>query len=370
MTSILISVLLVLGAVACGGLDVRLECVAEAYRGPGLQGWKGYTLDELSLPSLGTLHFTLAFPGSWQLEACCQKLQLKFDHEDLESLLEDQGYLLPKAEWTLCSQDMRLYTCYGFLAGDIKIHRSQIPRGSWWLNVQHCFQPFKDAISYELWTFGEAISSAARTPRYSGTSKVMDVALQSNQRKPAPSYPCLVDGHVNTDDQWFGYLAKMDIPKDSSISYRFVFSMEEPSNEAPLTVLFYTQSDLDSVKNQNTCEGRTSILTTPQNSYKLLPLSISNVWSGCLVDNFNGTATYICEGGRTLAEKQTLNVAVSNCKLTKGLKFNYFLEFLNFQSCPSEPETLGQRLVSTGATLHCMLTLVKLLTLITVIGFS
>ena len=149
---------------ATQALDLSLECLADAYRGPGRQGWKGYTLEDLMLPSLGNMKFTLAVPGDWELEACCQNLQLKFDHTDLEALLHDEGYLLPKAEWTLCSQEMRLYTCYGFVQDDIQIHPSHIPQGSWWINIQHCFQPHKGALTYELGTFGESRSGDAKRP--------------------------------------------------------------------------------------------------------------------------------------------------------------------------------------------------------------
>ena len=63
---------------------------------------------------------------------------------------------------------------------------------------------------------------------------------------------------------------------------------------------------------------------------------------------------FICEGGRTLAEQQTLNVAVSNCKLTKGLQFNYFLEFLNFEKCPrGRTVSIGQKLIGDGALKCC-----------------
>ncbi len=86
-------------------------------------------------------------------------------------------------------------------------------------------------------------------------------------------------------------------------------------------------------------------------SHKVMPLSIGNVWSGCSVENVNGTPTYSCEGGRTFPEAQTIHIALSNCdkpssfhkphSQDKSSHFMvyYFLEFSsNDNDCPSEAE--------------------------------
>ncbi len=333
-------------------LLVKIECLADLYQTTNKhQDWHGYTLNNLVLPGLGMLQFMLAFPADWVLEDCCQKVSLRFDNQEQSPLQNnEEGYFVPKAEWTLCTPDMRQYSCYGFIE-DQGHPTTDIPLGSWWLNVQHCILAEEKAISYELSTFGQAGIGDAEAPRYSGTEKVRVIKKPHTQdiKRDIPS-PCLIEGGVDTQDQWFGYLATMEVPKDSSISYRFLFKIAEPSNEAPLTVLFYSSSDLSEISEQDDCDKKTQVLETPENSYKILPLSINNVWSGCGVESVNGTPSYTCEGGRTFAEKQTVHIALSSCHQTEGLRSYYFFEFQNYESdCPSV--TLQNR-SSTAISLH------------------
>ena len=356
ISAVLLLLLRVVG-VSDASADVRIECLADRYRAAGNQ-WRGYTLHDLGLPSLGALDFTLAFPKDIPLTSCCQRIQLRFTATTIRNIVtttadNEGGYFVPNVEWTLCTTDTRLFNCYGYndmtedsldspspspdevTSGSVS---SQKPlSGSWWVILQHCLKPGSKTASYEVGTFGLSGMSAVSAPRYSGDIQVGPLSgVQVPRVQVSSVLPCLIEGHVDTHAQWYGYLATMTVPRDSSISYRFLFKEAEPSNDALLTVLFYSETDIVGMSDSDTCEQKVSILSKQPNTHKILPLSIGNTWSGCAVESVNGTPTYTCEGGRHVDEAHTVYIALANCERTLGLQLYYFFEFQNYESeCPS-----------------------------------
>ena len=347
------------------GSNLQIECLADLYRASG-NDWRGYSLKNLSLTRLGTIDLAIAFPLDWKLQACCQKIQLRFSSENLQTLQPGHAsgvnYFLPIAEWTLCSPDLRLLNCYGFIAGDSAETPSVEPsqeRSAWSVVLQHCLAPGNKTVGYEASTFGEHLQGReeVQAARYSGNTSLVNFdslyALNLATSKQISS-PCLIEGSLETAEQWFSNIIAISIPQESSISYRFLFHEAEPSNAALFDVLFYSDEDLNRLPKEDKCDSNNEMLDsqwsqTGEESHKILPLSIGNVWSGCSVENINGTPTYTCEGGRNFPKAHTVHIAISNCKKPSDFTLYYFIEISNFGSdCPdSDYPGLSSKGVST-----------------------
>ena len=369
-----------------GASNLQIECLADLYRASS-NNWKGYSLKNLSLTRLGMIDLTVAFPSDWKLQACCQKIQLRFSSENLQNMKQgdanEENYFLPIAEWTLCSPDLRLFNCYGFIGDKVStalLREVSQKRSSWWIVLQHCFLPNNNSVSYEMSTFGENLmgQDEVKAARYSGTSTI-DAFNSLNAPYLASSKqissPCVIEGSLDTEQQWFSNIVAISVPKESSISYRFLFHEAEPSNIALFDVLFYSDEDVDRLPKADKCDSRNKMLDVHwsqkgEESHKILPLSIGNVWSGCSVENINGTPTYTCEGGRNFAAAHTVHIAVSNCKKPSGFKLFYFIEISNFGTdCPVVPDSgFNELLASSSDHLHQMYNYIFLLNLICVIN--
>ena len=171
-----------------------------------------------------------------------------------KTIRESKTYFLPRAEWTLCSPDLRLFNCYGFLSSDISKGITKDSKRTWWIVLQHCIVPKDKSATYEMGVFSEPFieHGGKNAPHYNGTAQLSRVqtiksGLLDNNNQSYMSPPCLIEGSVDTmktADSWFHTLATMSIPADSSISYRFLFRESEPSNTAHFDVLFYSDKDL------------------------------------------------------------------------------------------------------------------------------
>ncbi len=356
--------------------NLQIECLADMHRASG-SNWRGYSLRNLSLTGLGVMDLTIAFPSDWKPQACCQKIQLRFSSENLQKLnqgqSDEENYFLPIAEWTLCSPDLRLLNCYGFLPGDTPdLEPTEVPqkRLSWSIVLQHCFMPNNKSVGYEISTFGEHLQggSEMKAARYSGSTAV--VKLDSSHvpnLETSKQIPCLIEGSLDTEEQWFSHIIAISVPEGSSISYRFLFYEAEPSNAALFDVLFYSDEDFDRLPKADKCDNKKEMLDSHwslsgEQSHRILPLSIGNVWSGCSVENNNGTPTYTCEGGRNFAGTQTVHIAISNCKKPSEFTLYYFIEISNLgNECPIIPDNSAGLAVASISNLgFCQLTLTAL----------
>ena len=336
--------------------NLQIECLADLYRASG-NNWMGYPLKNLSLTRLGVIDLTIAFPSDWKLQACCQKIQLRFSSQNLQNMekghANEENYFLPIAEWTLCSPDLRLFNCYGFISDEMStslLREVSQKRSSWWIVLQHCFVPSNKSVAYEMSTFGEHLvgTDEVKAARYSGSSLIEAVNTLKAPNLASSKHissPCVIEGSLDTEEQWFSNIIAISVPTESSISYRFLFHEAEPSNTALFDVLFYSDEDVDRLPKADKCDNRNERLDVHwsqkgEESHKILPLSIGNVWSGCSVENINGTPTYTCEGGRNFAGAHTVHIAISNCKKPSGFKLFYFIEISNFESdCPAMPDS-------------------------------
>lgn len=346
--------------------NLQIECLADLYRASG-NNWKGYSLKNLSLTRLGMIDLTIAFPSDWKLQACCQKIQLRFSSENLQNMEQghanEENYFLPIAEWTLCSPDLRLFNCYGFITDKMPtalLREVSLKRSSWWIMLQTCFVPNNKSVGYEMSTFSEHLvgQEEVQAGRYSGSNTIETFTTLNGPNLPSSKQilsPCVIEGSFDTEEQWFSNIISLSVPKESSISYRFLFHQAEPSNAALFDVLFYSDEDVDRLPKADKCDSNSVMFDShwsqkEEESHKILPLSIGNVWSGCSVENFNGTPTYTCEGGRNFPAAHTVHIAISNCKKPSGFKLFYFIEISNFDSeCPVVPDSgYGDGLASSS----------------------
>ena len=303
------------------------------YRTPSSNSWRGYIVpaDELHVPGLGNVEFTMALPLSWELQPCCQRLQISFTANNLTSLYNQPGYFLPSLEWTLCTPELRLFKCYGFAGEGTELEDIQAVNGSWSISVLQCIKSVEDMVETEIGAYGDADIGASESPRYSRQNVFEHMRhLISPTLGQHFTNPCLIEGTVDTDTSWLGTLATMAVPAGASISYRFMYHASEPSNDALLTILFYNSLEMTELYDAGSCSDMMSSLLQHPESASTLPLSIVNAFAGCSVEDMGGLPTYICEGGRTIAEAQTLHVTVNTCYHADASKLSYFLEFMDY----------------------------------------
>ena len=145
------------------------------------------------------------------------------------------------------------------------------------------------------------------------------------------SYPCVYHGHLQTEDDWFGFLANITILKSGRISFEF----SVPKDSCCAKILFYNEDQMNALTSHDNCWQKEGILRMDDN--QLLHLTPSFPWSGCHMVYSNSVATYICKGGRsfrTLHPNQDnvpsrFFIAASNCaQHTPGLDLIYRIELV------------------------------------------
>ena len=319
---------------------LKLICVFDPHLDPGARR-EGYLLDHIALPGIGSMDMTLSFPPEWRFSYCCHRLQVRFNGSLLLEPYFEEDYFIPIAEWSLCSPDIAHVTCYGSREGDGE-WESSLRRGSWWVTLQQCLMPEADQVKYELSTFGDLGLAQPSAPRYTGNVSITQLNSEEARvskggvKGSSKASSCIIEGNIVTAQSWYGYLETVLVSPETSLFYRFSFKLNEPSNEEIYTVFFYSEDDLSTLFDTMHCDNNSLKVYRPAlDAQQELSLSINNAWSGCSIENVDGTPTYICESGRNFARPKNLHIAVSNCRNRRGIHLNYTLEFLNpARGCP------------------------------------
>ena len=139
--------------------------------------------------------------------------------------------------------------------------------------------------------------------------------------------PCLYEGHVQTNRDWYGYLANVTV----LLTGRMTFEFSYPADKCCQSVLFYLEDQMGVVNARTNCWQKEAVLSAEND--QILRLTPRFSWSGCHLDYPHGLPTYICQGGRSFTagsngagdRPTTWYMAVSNCATLMGIDLYYKL---------------------------------------------
>ena len=142
--------------------------------------------------------------------------------------------------------------------------------------------------------------------------------------------PCVYEGHLKTDRNWYGFLANVTIMTTGRMTFTFSY----PADKCCQNVLFYLEDQMSILNARMNCWQKESLLR-PEDD-QILRLTPRFSWSGCHMSHPNGMSMYVCEGGRSfttvsgsLSDRPTTwYIAISNCASLLGLELKYRMEII------------------------------------------
>ena len=138
--------------------------------------------------------------------------------------------------------------------------------------------------------------------------------------------PCLYEGHLKTDRNWFGFLANITIMTTGRMTFKFTY----PADKCCQNILFYLEDQMSILNARMNCWQKESLLRPEED--QILRLTPRFSWSGCHMIHPKGMSAYTCEGGRSFTSSSagerptTWYIAVSNCASLMGLELQYRIE--------------------------------------------
>jgi hypothetical protein len=177
---------------------------------------------------------------------------------------------------------------------------------------------------------------------------VLTAAATPVDAMSAAGLPCVFEGHLRTDKNWFGYLANISVVTTARMTFEFQYAADRCCQN----VLFYTEDQTSIISARMNCWQKEYLLR-PEDD-QILRLTPRFSWSGCHMTHPGGLPTYQCEGGRSFTVEQqqqqfqpmlshgsqshllpsvpalssrpsTWYVAASNCAALNGLDLRYRL---------------------------------------------
>jgi len=109
----------------------------------------------------------------------------------------------------------------------------------------------------------------------------------------ATSQACVYEGHLQTDKNWYGYLANITVMTTGRLTFEFIY----PADKCCQNVLFYSEDQMAVINARMNCWQKEYPLR-PEDD-QILRLTPRFSWSGCHKTYPNNVAMYICKGGRS-----------------------------------------------------------------------
>ena len=109
----------------------------------------------------------------------------------------------------------------------------------------------------------------------------------------ATSQACVYEGHLETDKNWYGYLANITVMTTGRLTFEFVY----PASKCCQNVLFYSEDQMAVINARMNCWQKEYPLR-PEDD-QILRLTPRFSWSGCHKTYPNNIAMYVCKGGRS-----------------------------------------------------------------------
>ncbi|ELU02707.1 hypothetical protein CAPTEDRAFT_199678 [Capitella teleta] len=333
---------------------LRILCIADPTWDPGVTAPEGFTSELSELSGFDKLELMTVLPRGWNAQECCHRFQIRFNADTFAG----GNMFVPYVEWLPCGLIMTHVSCYGWNTED---GRPAGVSGSWWINVQQCIRQDNTDILHDIVTFSDSADSfGSQSSRWKGMLRVgsMAVPLISQLQLPSKDYACIIDGSMKSSALGFKHLNSIKVDWHTSLSFRVEFSLPEPTNQEIFTLHFQTDEQRRLLRNSMQCSNG-SLGTSAASFYDeivtsclTLPLTASNAWAGCHVDNLEGRPTFTCHGGRNFivdsgraAKSTVIHIGVSRCSsLHKAVvRLRYRLEFLNPRGpCPGYSVLLEQ----------------------------
>ena len=135
--------------------------------------------------------------------------------------------------------------------------------------------------------------------------------------------PCIYEGQIKTDQDWFGFLLNITIMTTGRMSYELSY----PAEKCCQNMLFYKEEQMSIMKTHMNCWQKEALVFTEE--HQILRLTPTFPWSGCHLAHPNGIPTYSCEGGRSFvstsgSQKPTSwYVGISSCHSLLGIELKY-----------------------------------------------
>ena len=107
------------------------------------------------------------------------------------------------------------------------------------------------------------------------------------------SQACVYEGHLQTDKNWYGYLANITVVTTGRLTFEFIY----PADKCCQNVLFYSEDQLAVINARMSCWDKNEMLRPEFD--QILRLTPRFSWSGCHQTYPNNVAMYICKGGRS-----------------------------------------------------------------------
>ena len=140
--------------------------------------------------------------------------------------------------------------------------------------------------------------------------------------------PCIYEGNLKTERDWFGFLANITIMTTGRMTFEFAY----PAEKCCQNILFYLEDQVSILHARMNCWQKEALLR-PEDD-QILRLTPRFSWSGCHMSHNNGVSSYMCKGGRSFTAMNpgerttTWYIGASNCASLQGLELEYRMEIL------------------------------------------
>ena len=153
--------------------------------------------------------------------------------------------------------------------------------------------------------------------------------------------PCILQGHLDISQNWYGYLAKRLTlhPEMGKFYYKFTYAQEK----CCIKILLYLEEQVERLRAHMSCIQKQSVVDplSPQ----VISLSPSSPTSGCIHNNTaasggggGGGGVIECRSGRILRSdiERDWSIAAASCGSPTGLNLEYSLIIYGLiGECPS-----------------------------------
>ena len=134
--------------------------------------------------------------------------------------------------------------------------------------------------------------------------------------------PCVIQGHLDINHNWYGYLAKVKLhPEMGKFYYKFTYAQRK----CCIKILLYLSEQVDKLKAHMSCIQKQSAVDplSPQ----VISLSPSTPASGCVHNNSADGGLIECTSGRILRSdiEREWYIAAASCGSPTGLDVHYSL---------------------------------------------
>ena len=154
--------------------------------------------------------------------------------------------------------------------------------------------------------------------------------IATHSKRSVPKLSCLLEGRLNSKENWFGYIANVTIRVSASMH----FEMAYPADRCCQNLLFYLADEAAMVQASMDCHQK-EMLLTPRDE-RMLQLSERTPWAGCEVSRRQrGKSMMVCKGSRSFSHNFSIGsslttwyVAVSDCLSSRGLDLLYRLKIV------------------------------------------